>query len=52
MEQLQNVADHIPLKQGLRLVLHTSLESDPLVADHIPFKQGLRPLKGHLINTR
>ena len=39
------LADHIPLKQGLRQfeIVHIVSEFWTL-ADHIPLKQGLRPL--------
>ena len=36
------LADHIPLKQGLRLVLACIDGETHTLADHIPLKQGLR----------
>ena len=36
------VADHIPLKQGLRHRIFIPLTPSTWVADHIPLKQGLR----------
>ena len=44
------VADHIPLKQGLRPPPRTSVDFVTIVADHIPLKQGLR--RGYLDSER
>ena len=44
MQNVLHVADHIPLKQGLRLNSIFFRFYFLFVADHIPLKQGLRPL--------
>ena len=36
------LADHIPLKQGLRLIFSVGIVRGSELADHIPLKQGLR----------
>ena len=36
------VRDHLPLKQGLRLVLPLYTAKVAVVRDHLPLKQGLR----------
>ena len=36
------VRDHIPLEQGLRLIVHNTGEQKRSVRDHIPLEQGLR----------
>ena len=49
---MEAVADHIPLKQGLRLeILFTSVKSS-FVADHIPLEQGLRPHISYLASIK
>ena len=38
------LADHLPLKQGLRRLAVFSEEcNSKILADHLPLKQGLRP---------
>ena len=36
------VRDHIPLEQGLRLVMTVTTKRLKVVRDHIPLEQGLR----------
>ena len=38
----KRVREHIPLKQGLRLLAFSSVETAMAVREHIPLKQGLR----------
>ena len=40
---VEHVRDHIPLEQGLRLMLSFVYFNHNAVRDHIPLEQGLRP---------
>ena len=42
MKLNSTVRDHIPLEQGLRLVIRLLFVTHCLVRDHIPLEQGLR----------
>ena len=52
MLNMDQVRDHIPLEQGLRLVSSISPAHWIRVRDHIPLEQGLRPaLRAALIES-